>query len=281
MGSEPIRFGTIGCGRIADSHLTALAAVPGAVLTAVAEVRASAGAAVAECYACRHFERLDDPELIGLVDAVIIATPPVSHFEIARHFLRAGVSVLCEKPLTLLADQAAELVDTAADRRLTLMMASKFRYVDDLIKAKVILESGALGRVVLYENSFCAPVSMAERWNADPRVSGGGVLIDNGSHSVDIARYLLGPIRAVSAQPGARIQPLEVEAAGRALMGVARRDITPLTGIYARMWGAAKHDCAEGVHRPICLTALAFRDDPDNQPALYWPRSTRAVSATS
>ena len=52
---------------------------------------------------------------------------------------------------------------------------------------------------------------MADRWNATKAVSGGGVLIDNGSHSADIARYLLGPIVQVQAQPGIPTQGLEVE----------------------------------------------------------------------
>jgi predicted dehydrogenase len=83
--------------------------------------------------------------------------------------------------------------------------------VDDIIKAKAIVESGILGRIILYENTFCSKITMGDRWNADKAVSGGGVLIDNGSHSVDIARYLLGPIVDVQAQNGLPTQGLDVE----------------------------------------------------------------------
>jgi predicted dehydrogenase len=92
-----------------------------------------------------------------------------------------------------------------------LMMASKFRYVDDIIKAKAIIEAGILGRIILYENSFCSKINMADRWNSNKAVAGGGVLIDNGSHSADIARYLLGPIVQVQAQQGTAAQGLDVE----------------------------------------------------------------------
>ena len=56
-------------------------------------------------------------------------------------------------------------------------------------------------------------------------------------------------------------ESLVVRADGfRGYIGVARRDVTPPVGIYARQWGAARHDVAEGVHRPLALTALALRE---------------------
>jgi len=96
-------------------------------------------------------------------------------------------------------------------------MASKFRYVDDVIKAKALVEAGLLGRLVFYENAFCAYVDMRGRWNSDPAIGGGGVLIDNGTHSLDLARYLLGPLRDVQAQRGRPVQDLAVEDTVRVL----------------------------------------------------------------
>ena len=208
---EMVRFGVVGCGRIAQSHLQALATLPEARLAVAVESRRAAGEAVAEEYKCGWIADYRDRALPGQVDAVIICTPPNLHHEIARHFLEQGVHVLCEKPLTIASADARDLVGLSRDRDLLLMMASKFRYVDDIIKAKAIIESGILGRIVLYENTFCSKVGMGDRWNASRQVSGGGVLIDNGSHSADIARYLLGPILDVQAQPGLPSQGLEVE----------------------------------------------------------------------
>jgi predicted dehydrogenase len=209
------RFALVGVGRIGTSHLEALSQVESAALEAVVDSRHAAAAAVAEEKGVRWFEDFESPELLDMVDAAIICTPPNLHYGIAKHFLTHGKHVLCEKPLTISSHHAEELVGLAESGGLELMMASKFRYDDDIVKAKAILEAGILGRVVLYENTFCAKAMMKDRWNASREIAGGGVLIDNGTHAVDIARYLLGPIQEVQAQNGIFAQGLEVEDTAR------------------------------------------------------------------
>jgi predicted dehydrogenase len=125
--------------------------------------------------------------------------------------LEHGRHILCEKPFSLNSREAKDLVSAGAEHDRVLMMASKFRYVADVIKAKSIIEAGILGDVILYENTFCVRFPMADRWNSNAEIAGGGVLIDNGSHSADIARYLLGPVTEVQAVFGPLAQRLDVE----------------------------------------------------------------------
>lgn len=187
-------------------------------LHAVVDVREAACQATAEEHRCKYFLDYREPEFLEQIDAAIVCTPPSLHHEMVGHLLDHGKHVLCEKPLTISAAQARDLVARAERSERLLMMASKFRYVDDLIKAKAIVESGILGNIILFENTFCSKVNMRDRWNAQKEVSGGGVLVDNGSHSVDIARYLLGPIGGVQAQNGINAQGLEVEETVRLLI---------------------------------------------------------------
>jgi predicted dehydrogenase len=164
-----------------------------------------------EEYGCKAYKSYQDMLKGEEVDCVIICTPPATHLAISTFFLNNGVHVMCEKPITIKVKEAEKLVELADKKKLCLMMAAKFRYVGDVIKAKSMVESGILGEIVLFENLFCSNVSMAGRWNSQKEMSGGGVLIDNGCHSGDIIRYFCGPIKQVQAQEGKRVRGLTVE----------------------------------------------------------------------
>ena len=209
--NSPLRLGLVGVGAIAQTYLQALRVTPAVQLAAVVDVRADAAETAAAAFGCRAFTSYRAAAESGLCDAVVVCTPPDSHPEIAGWFLERGVHTLCEKPLAIGLEQARSMFDSAAAGSATLTMASKFRYVEDVVRAKSLLESGLIGDVVLFENAFTARVDMRRRWNADPLVSGGGVLIDNGTHSVDIMRYFLGPLAAIQVIGCKQVQDIPVE----------------------------------------------------------------------
>ncbi len=215
MTRTPMPLGLVGAGAISQSYVQALKGSESACITAVADVRPQAAKALAESIGCAAYDSHQRLAAEGGVEAVIICTPPSTHPEICRGFFERGIGVLCEKPLSIESPNAAQMIEAAAAKGVVFTMASKFRYVDDVIRAKSLVASGVLGEIVLFENAFTSRVDMSRRWNSDPAVAGGGVLIDNGTHSVDIVRYFLGPIEAVSAVLGKRIQGLAVEDTAR------------------------------------------------------------------
>ena len=208
---DPIRFGLIGAGGIAQTYLGALQDCSFARLSGVADTREAAAQAAAEMAGCGYYGSYKKLADGAECDAVIVATPPVTHAEIVLYFLDRGIPVLCEKPLTTDLATARKLKRVSEEKGVTLTMASKFRYVKDVIHAKAIVASGILGDIVRIENTFATRVDMSNRWNAERDVSGGGVLMDNGTHSVDIVRYLVGPISEVMAVAGKKVQNVVVE----------------------------------------------------------------------
>jgi predicted dehydrogenase len=210
--SPRLRFALIGAGGIAQAYAQAFNESECCDLVAVADVRAESAAALAETVGGRSYaDYITLAENESELDAIIIATPPKSHPEIACYFMGRGLPVLCEKPLCLTVAEAETMIAAAEKAGVLFTMASKFRYCDDVVKAKGIVASGILGDVVQFENAFTAKVDMSKRWNSDASVSGGGVLIDNGTHSVDIIRYFMGPIDSVLAVDTGSTQGLTVD----------------------------------------------------------------------
>ncbi|HYO25030.1 MAG TPA: Gfo/Idh/MocA family oxidoreductase, partial [Lacipirellulaceae bacterium] len=205
---RPFRFGLVGTGAIAQAYVQAFAKSEQVELAAVADCRLDAAEAMAASAGCQAFASAEAMAEGAALDAVIVCTPPATHRDICCDLLDRGLHVLCEKPLAITSASAREMIDAAEARGLVFTMASKFRYVADVTRAKEFIAGGLIGEVVLFENVFTGRVDMTQRWNSDPRIAGGGVLIDNGTHSVDITRYCLGGLAEIQAMEGHRIQDL-------------------------------------------------------------------------
>ncbi len=208
---KELKFALIGTGGIAQTYAMAFQKSDCCELVAVADVNKDSAVAFAEPFNANAFGDYKALAENAEFDAVIVSTPPNSHPEIAMYFMGLGKHVLCEKPLCLSVTEAHEMLDCATKTGVKFTMASKFRYVEDAVKAKSLVASGILGDVIQFENAFTANVDMSNRWNSDAEIGGGGVLMDNGTHSIDIIRYFLGSISDVLAVEAGSTQDLSVD----------------------------------------------------------------------
>lgn len=216
MAEAPrINLALIGCGGIAQMHLEAAAKVPRICISAVYDVDDAASQTASQKSGAKKASSAADIFEDKSIEAVLICAPPAFHTDLMRRAIDAGKHILCEKPFTTALKDAEEIKKRAAAARRLVMMASKFRFVKDVGEARRFVQSGVIGNIILSEVIFCSAVNMEKRWNSDAKIAGGGVLIDNGSHAVDVIRYLVGPIKSVYAQAGKKVQAIGVEDTAR------------------------------------------------------------------
>jgi len=224
------RIALVGAGGIGGAHAQAMTGIEGVTLVAVADVDPARAAALAAVHGGDVVTVADvaDPDR---VDLVVVASPPATHPDVVEPMLRAGVPVLCEKPMAVDAPTARRLAALSTETGTPLTMATKFRFVEDVRRTREMIAAGELGEIVKVEVAFAGAVGMGGRWNADPAIAGGGVLIDNATHGVDLVRYLVGDLTEVFAVPGPAVQRLAVEdsatlLARTALGAIAEVDVT-------------------------------------------------------
>ncbi|WP_433342687.1 Gfo/Idh/MocA family protein [Streptomyces sp. CA-253872] len=190
---RPVRWGVLATGGIAATFAADLLTVPGAELVAVG----SRSQESARAFAARFTVPRAHGSWAALaadeeVDVVYVATPHTAHLEAARLCLEAGRGVLCEKPLTLNARQAAGLVDLARARDVFLMEAM-WTYVNPLVRRlKSLVDEGAIGELTSIEADFSVDGPFpADHRMVDP-AQGGGALLDLGVYPVAFAQLFLG-----------------------------------------------------------------------------------------
>jgi predicted dehydrogenase len=194
-----VRWGIIGCGDVAEKKGgPALYQAEGSELIAVMRRDLEK----AEDFARRHGAKrayntvealLTDPE----IDAVYIATPPHLHCPQTLQAAAAGKNVLVEKPMALTIAECEQMIAACAAAGVSLHVAYYRRYWPKFQAIKAALESGALGTVLGARLQLCTQGSTSG-WRVDPLLSGGGHLVDVGSHRLDMLLYLLGDVDQVS-----------------------------------------------------------------------------------
>lgn len=269
---RPVRWGVVATGAIAATVTADLLLLPDAELQAVSSRRADRAQAFAERFGATAWYA-DDAQGSGVdalladpaVEAVYVATPHAQHAAVVRAALTAGKSVLCEKPLTINAREATELVELARERGLFLMEAVWTRFLPAYQRALEIAASGEIGTVqwVSAEVGFPAPQDPTARIWAP--ADGGGALLDLAVYPLLWAWGTLGlpdEVRAVGTLNAEGVDAqnaltLTWASGAQAQLTTSLLARSPHTAMVCGTDGWVRTDGADSVYRPTRLDVQA------------------------
>ena len=189
-----MRVGIVGCGLIGQKRARLL---KDASLSAVYDVDRSRAQALAVAQGCRAVADL--PEVFAASDIILVSTANHALAQIALAAVRAGKHVLVEKPGAIRSSELEELQAAAQEQRVHVRIGYNHRYHPALQQARSLVDSGAVGDLMFIRARYGhgGRVGYDREWRADPRLSGGGELIDQGVHLIDLSRWFLGPFTSI------------------------------------------------------------------------------------
>jgi predicted dehydrogenase len=195
------RLGFLGVGWIGRNRLEALLRSGVAEVTAIADPVAENARAAYELAHCPTLSSLD--ELLGYgLDGLVIATPSALHAEQALAALEHGLAVFCQKPLARTAAETSRIVAAARAADRLLGVDFSYRFLEGARRIRALIQGGALGSVYAVDLMFHNAYGPDKPWFYDPKLSGGGCVMDLGIHLVDLAFWTLEPrqVTRVSSQ---------------------------------------------------------------------------------
>jgi len=197
-----LRVAIIGAGNVGRIRASLIQHTPDCCLEIVADVDEAHAQDLAQSFGAESTTDCIAASSASNVDVVLICTPTKFHAQAAKNALQHGKHVLCEKPLARSAAEAQEMVVAAARARRILKTGFNYRHMAHVRKAKELLDAGALGELYFVRCRYGhgGRPGYEQSWCTDLDLSGGGVLLEQGIHILDLVRHLLGEPTQVLAQ---------------------------------------------------------------------------------
>lgn len=194
--SETLAVGIVGCGLIGQKRARAL---PGGRLVATNDIDTARAQALADAYGAAVESTWESLVARDDLDVVIVATTNDMLAPITLAAIHAGKHVLVEKPAARTVKELQPLIDAAAAAGVQVRVGFNHRYHPAFIKAQELQKSGALGDMMFIRGRYGhgGRVGYDREWRADPEMAGGGELIDQGVHLIDLSRLFMGDFTSV------------------------------------------------------------------------------------
>ena len=217
-----IKIAILGCGTIGKVHADSISATPRIELHGVCDYSYENAQALAAQYGVRAYKRYEALLSDREIDAVAICTPSGLHADQAIAALNADKHVILEKPLALTASEAKRICLAAEKANTSLHAIFQSRYLSDIQRLKGVIDRGELGRLVLCDlyMKYWRDTDYygQSAWRGTFAMDGGGALMNQGIHGVDLMNYLLGVPRLLGSKVKTLVHDIEVEDTATALV---------------------------------------------------------------
>lgn len=215
MNRKTYGFALIGCGAIAKVHARAIQEIPNGTLRGAFSVIPEEAQRFAEAQNCRAYasveELLADPQ----VDIVNICVPSGLHAQYFIQAAKAGKHVVVEKPMGITQEQLDQMVSVSEEHNVKSTVIVQLRFVESVQKVKAAIDGGLLGK--LYTADCRMPYYRSQEyyqaggWRGTWKMDGGGALMNQGIHGIDLIQYLMGGIKSVYADCRTLARAIETE----------------------------------------------------------------------
>jgi UDP-N-acetyl-2-amino-2-deoxyglucuronate dehydrogenase len=220
-----MKVGIVGGGNISDTHARAAAAIPGVDVVACYGSNRERTAKLAERHGAAVYDDYGAFLAHRPMDIVAIGSPSGLHAEQGIQAARQGLHVLSEKPLDITTERADALIDACAAAGVKLGVFFQDRLRPAVIDIKKMLDSGELGSPVMISGrvKWYRPPEYysGSKWRGTWALDGGGALMNQAIHTVDLVQWMFGPIARVSAAVATRVHKIEVEDTAAAVIEFA------------------------------------------------------------
>jgi UDP-N-acetyl-2-amino-2-deoxyglucuronate dehydrogenase len=257
-----MHIGILGGGNISVTHARAAAAVAGCRIAAVWGQNETKVAAIARDYGAAVYHDLDRFLAHRPMDLVAIGSPSGLHGDHITAAAGRGLHVLVEKPLDISVARVDQALAATTRARVKLGVFFQDRLKPDLVRAKMLIDEGRVGRVMLVSArvKWYRPPDYysASRWRGTWALDGGGALMNQGIHTVDTLLWLLGPVTAVGAQTATLLHAIEVEDTAIATLTFASGAMGTLEATTAAFPGYARRIEITGTEGTIVIDGDAI-----------------------
>jgi UDP-N-acetyl-2-amino-2-deoxyglucuronate dehydrogenase len=210
-----IHVGILGAGNISQTHARAAQAIPGVKIAAVLGRTREKAESFARDYSAAAYDDLTKFLAHTPLDFVAIGSPSGVHAEQAIAAVERGLHVLVEKPVDITTERIDRLIAAADRAGVKVGVFFQDRLKPDIVRLKGLINSGSLGKPVLASARvkwYRPPDYYGQsRWRGTWALDGGGALMNQGIHTVDVMQWLMGPVVRLSARTGTLLHKIEVE----------------------------------------------------------------------